>query len=244
LRNNLGFIFGPGLKSYLQKVESAIKIEAMDSKTKLYVFAKKEVALIFIFMILIAITSFVMGVKIGKNYSLEMAGITKEDQKKVVELLSKKEEQLEEIKKNAETHQVESGDIESKLQEKISAEFGVEGQPAPTGAHGAAVVIPAHGPMSTEPAKREAGHPAKDGLTGKFTIQLGSHRTLKEAEDFAEGFKARGYDPIINQIDIKGKGTWYRVSLGAFNTNEEARAYIAKEKTLFIGQDYTIVKMP
>lgn len=216
----------------------------MDSKTKLYVFAKKEVALIFIFMILIAITSFVMGVKIGKNYSLEMAGITKEDQKKVVELLSKKEEQLEEIKKNAEAHQVESGDIESKLQEKISAEFGVEGGPAPTGAHGAAAVAPAHGPMSTEPAKREAGHAGKDGLTGKLTIQLGSHRTLKEAEDFAEGFKARGYDPIINQIDIKGKGTWYRVSLGAFNTNEEARAYIAKEKTLFIGQDYTIVKMP
>jgi hypothetical protein len=50
----------------------------MDSKTKLYVFAKKEVGLIFIFMILIAITSFVLGVKIGKNYSLEMAGVTKE----------------------------------------------------------------------------------------------------------------------------------------------------------------------
>lgn len=219
----------------------------MDSKTKLYVFAKKEVALIFIFMILIAITSFVLGVKIGKNYSLEMAGITPADQKKVVELLSKKEEQLEDIKKNAEAHTVESSEIEHKLQEKISAEFG-GGEKAPA-AHGEAVAPAvttpaAHGPMSTEPAKREAGHSPKDGLSGKFTIQLGSHRTLKEAEDFAEGFKARGYDPIINQIDIKGKGTWYRVSLGAFSTNEEARAYIAKEKTLFIGQDYTIVKMP
>lgn len=213
----------------------------MDSKTKLYVFAKKEVALIFIFMILIAITSFVMGVKIGKNYSLEMAGITPADQKKVVELLSKKEEQLEDIKKNAEAHQVESSDIESKLQEKISAEFGGD---AP--AHGTATAPAAgtHAPMSTEPVKAGHGAQSKDGLSGKFTIQLGSHRTLKEAEDFAEGFKARGYDPIINQIDIKGKGTWYRVSLGAFGTNEEARAYIAKEKTLFIGQDYTIVKMP
>jgi cell division protein FtsN len=96
--------------------------------------------------------------------------------------------------------------------------------------------------MSTEPKHETAK--AKDGLAGKFTIQLGSHRTLKEAEEFAEGFKARGYDPIINQIDIKGKGTWYRVSLGAFNTNEEAKSYIVREKTLFIGQDYTIVKMP
>jgi cell division protein FtsN len=223
----------------------------MDSKTKLYVFAKKEVALIFIFMILIAITSFVLGVKIGKNYSLEMAGITPEDQKKVVDLLSKKEEQLEDIKKNAESHTVESSDVEHKLQEKIASEFGngkevpaAHGEAHAEAAHGTAPATPvSHAPnMSVEP-KHEAAA-SRDGLSGKFTIQLGSHRTLKEAEDFAEGFKARGYDPIINQIDIKGKGTWYRVSLGAFNNMEEAKSYIAKEKTLFIGQDYAIVKMP
>ena len=209
----------------------------MESYTKLYVFAKKEVALIFIFMILIAITSFVMGVKIGKSYSLELAGVTPEDQKKVVELLSKNEESLEEIKKNEASHAVESGDIEHKLQEKISNEFGSgesHGQSAGN------MSSEAHAP--TAPAGHQAEH--KDALSGKFTIQLGSHRTLKEAEDFAEGFKARGYDPIINQIDIKGKGTWYRVSLGAFNSMEEAKAYTAKEKTLFIGQDYTVVKMP
>lgn len=207
----------------------------MESNTKLYVFAKKEVALIFIFMILIAITSFVMGVKIGKNYSLELAGVTPEDQKKVVELLSKNEETLEEIKKNEASHAVESGDIEHKLQEKISNEFG-NGEGA---SNMSSVAKSGHDAHAT-------GAPAehKDALSGKFTIQLGSHRTLKEAEDFAEGFKARGYDPIINQIDIKGKGTWYRVSLGAFNNMEEAKAYTAKEKTLFIGQDYTVVKMP
>lgn len=209
----------------------------MDSKTKLYVFAKKEVALIFIFMILIAITSFVMGVKIGKNYSLEIAGITPADQKKVVELLSTKEEALEDIKKNAEAHTVESSEIEHKLQEKISSEFGSDPKENHEGA------APAHETnMSTE--KSHDAPKIHDALSGKFTIQLGSHRTLKEAEDFAEGFKARGYDTIINQIDIKGKGTWYRVSLGAFSSQDEAKSYISKEKTLFIGQDYTIVKMP
>jgi cell division protein FtsN len=219
----------------------------MDSKTKLYVFAKKEVALIFIFMILIAITSFITGIKIGKKYTYEVAGITHEDQKKVVDLLSKNEEDLEGIKKNQDAHKVESADIENKLQEKISEEFG----------NHTAATAPAHGGaqhevnMSSE-VKHEAAasHENKsvksvnDELSGKMTIQLGSHRTLKEAEEFSEGFKARGYDPIINQIEIKGKGTWYRVSLGAFANIEEAKSYIAKEKTLFIGQDYTIVKMP
>lgn len=203
----------------------------MDSKTKLYVFAKKEVALIFIFMILIAVTSFVLGVKIGKNYSLEMAGVTPEDQKKVVELLSNKEEELSKIKANPESSTVESSEIEHKLQEKITEEFGTD---KPATAHGE---VDAHGTNMSVP-------PVKDALSGKFTIQLGSHRTLKEAESFAEGFRARGYNPIINQIEIKGKGTWYRVSLEAFNTAEEAKAYVGREKSLFVGQDYTIIKMP
>jgi cell division protein FtsN len=203
----------------------------MDSKTKLYVFAKKEVALIFIFMILIAVTSFVLGVKIGKNYSMELAGITPEDQKKVIELLSNKEEALQDIKANPESSAVESSEVENKLQEKISAEFG-NTPGAATEAHGNT-----HSNMSVAPKET-------DQLSGKFTIQLGSHRTLKEAEDFAEGFRARGYNPIINQIEIKGKGTWYRVSLEAFSTMEEAKAYVGKEKSLFMGQDYTIIKMP
>lgn len=206
----------------------------MDTKTKLYVFAKKEVALIFIFMILIAVTSFVLGVKIGKNYSMEMAGITPEDQKKVVELLSNKEEELSTIKANPEANTVESSDIENKLQEKISEEFG--GGATPATGHGAMTPVSGHAP--------EAKHETKDALSGKFTIQLGSHRTLKEAESFAEGFRARGYNPIINQIEIKGKGTWYRVSLEAFDTAEQAKAYVGREKSLFMGQDYTVIKMP
>lgn len=208
----------------------------MDSKTRLYVFAKKEVALIFVFMILIAVTSFVFGVKVGKSYSLDMSGISEADRKKVVELLSKNEEDLQEIKKNQDAHTVESTDIENKLQEKITTEFG-----AGTDPH-AANMSTEHAPQSNAAETHTAS--TTDGLSGKFTIQLGSHRTLKEAEDFAEGFKARGYDPIINQIEIKGKGTWFRVSLGAFANQEEAKAYITKEKSLFLGQDYTIVKMP
>lgn len=203
----------------------------MDSKTKLYVFAKKEIALIFVFMILIAVTSFVLGVKVGKNYSLEVSGITHDDQKKVVELLSQKEEELNGLKTNPGSGKLESSEIENKLKEKINEEFGV--QKEYKGANEA--------PISSEKSTTST---QKDSLSGKYTIQLSSHRTLEEAEIFAEGFRARGYNPIINQTELKGKGTWYRVSLEAFDSLEEAKAYVAKEKTLFMGQDYTIIKLP
>ena len=72
----------------------------------------------------------------------------------------------------------------------------------------------------------------------KFTIQLGSYRTLKEAQEFANGFKIKGYNPMIKQTDVTGRGAWYRVNLGVFNSLSQAKNYILKEKELFMGQDY------
>ena len=90
-----------------------------------------------------------------------------------------------------------------------------------------------------ETAKETASNNS-DKFTGKFTIQLSSHRSKDEATEFSNGFTARGYDPIVNEVELKGKGTWYRVSLGVFDNVSEAKEYILKEKELFQGQDYVI----
>ncbi|MBK23154.1 MAG: hypothetical protein CME70_04035 [Halobacteriovorax sp.] len=198
----------------------------MNENTKLYVFAKKEVALIFIFMVLIAISAFVLGVKIGKNYSYLQAGYTPEDRAKV-DMLSGQEEQLNKTiekreqvdpqKLKDETHKA----LEERLKQELEAPEKVEATPAADEGN-------------------ETTQVSGDDFAGKFTIQLGSHRSKSEAEEFANGFKYRGYNPIINEVDISGRGTWYRTSLGVFSSIEEAKAYIKKEMELFRGQDYVI----
>lgn len=94
--------------------------------------------------------------------------------------------------------------------------------------------------MVVENTDNEMKSDDKDKFAGKFTIQLSSHRSRKEAEEFAGGFTVRGYDPIINEVRISGRGTWYRVSLGVFESASEAKNYIIGEKELFLGQDYVI----
>lgn len=225
----------------------------MDSKTKLYVFTRIEVFLIFLFMICISVTSFLLGVKVGDHYSFVSAGYKPEDKARV-ELLSKKEEELKKIQ-GMEIESQNSEDVESQLKEKINQEFGT-GLPAANDAHGGGAphttAPDAHGtPTShapeaqkSEPLQSSPAKASRDQLSGLFTVQLGSHRTLKEAEDFALGFKARGYDPIISEYNSKDKGTWFRVSLGAFKSLAEAKVYVGKEKSLLQGQDYAIIKMP
>ncbi|MBT6326705.1 MAG: SPOR domain-containing protein, partial [Bdellovibrionales bacterium] len=82
----------------------------------------------------------------------------------------------------------------------------------------------------------------KESVVGKYTIQLGSHRNLVDAENFSEGFRIRGYNPVINEVTINGRGTWYRVSLGAFDNIRDLKDYVEKEKSLFESQDYVVGK--
>lgn len=233
-----------------------LKIKDMDENTKLYVFSKREVALIFLFMFLIAITSFVFGVKIGKNYSYETAGFTPEDRAKV-ELLSGQEERVNEV---VEERKVEAEDktqlldLNKKLEERIKEETSSQGkrfeneqvtEPAPetpsnegdTTDTGNQMVEPVPGTVVEQPGTSKP-KTVKDQYSGKYTIQLGSHRSLEEAEAFAEGFKVRGYNPIINEAELPNRGIWYRVSLGVFETVSEAKEFVKKEQSLFQGQEY------
>ncbi|MCO4793312.1 MAG: SPOR domain-containing protein [Bacteriovoracaceae bacterium] len=224
----------------------------MDEKTKLYVFEKKEVALIFIFMILIAVTSFMFGVRVGKNYSYQASGFTTEDKEKV-DLLSGQEEMVNQVVKertDGKEKDVTPEQLKEKMHEtlkaKIMDELNKEERPKVD-----APVVKEKPVDSTKPLENRdliedssstAPQPnsGQDSYTGKFTIQLSSHRSRKEASEFAGGFTIRGYDPIINEVQLSGRGTWYRVSLGVFDTANQAKNYIAKEKELFQGQDYVI----
>ncbi len=226
----------------------------MDEKTKLYVFAKKEVALIFIFMILIASTAFVFGFKLGKGYSFTDQGFTPVDRQNV-DILSKEEENVQKITEENKdsSKEVSQEDFQKRLEERINQELNEEAKPVkdqpeqpvePSQPQSKAKPVekPIEPAISDVADSQAAPQKSNDNYSGKYTIQLGSHRSLKEAEEFAAGFKYRGYVPIINEVDIPSRGVWYRVSLGVFDTIAQAKEFISKENSLFQGQDYVLVR--
>jgi len=258
----------------------------MSEKTKVYIFERFELALILLLIILVAVTSFVLGVKFGKNYSFAQAGLTKADRERV-ELLSTDEEQVNSVVAKDQSadrpeHALDKNNLlrqnDARLSQKIAA--AIESNPATPAA---AVINPAPNnaqvaAVSETPAATAIPQQKKDvfvtntrdaynlpidkqinqeqaeivkqtptiaprpNLSGKYTIQLGSHRDRADAEKFAEGFRIRGHNPIISEVELKEKGgTWYRVSIGVFDTITEAKDYILnQERALFQGQDYVI----
>lgn len=221
----------------------------MDEKTKLYVFARSELFLIFGFILVMAISSFVFGVKVGKNYSYMQAGLTEKEQD-TLEMLSGQEElvknNLQDGQAIAPQKEEIAQDSHSRLTEIINKEFeqdetkkaAVEQVTEVKKPEPSETVATTNSKSEPEVKAPEVAQRAQDEYTGKWTIQLGSHQNLSEAERFAEGFKIRGYQPIINEAYVPNKGTWYRVSLGIFETMADAKDYVLKEKTLFEGQEY------
>lgn len=238
----------------------------MNENAKLYVFERKEVVLIFLFMFVTAVTSFVFGVKVGKNFSFQQAGLTQAERTKL-ELMSGQEETVETVVQEKSKEVVESStvtqDSHERLKSIIDQQFsegkGTAAKSNETKINETKSEAKSETPAATETKAPEAavttegsevseastGTPVVssknkgvDHYTGKWTIQLGAHRTLEEAEKFSDGFRVRGYSPIINEVNLSGKGAWFRVSLGVFETLAEAKEYVLKERTLFEGQDY------
>jgi septal ring-binding cell division protein DamX len=198
----------------------------MDENNKVTIFEKKEIILILIFVVVLIITSFTLGIRLGKKLALNESGIKEEDVK-AVELKSTAEEDVEAAV--AEDSKLTDEEKLKKLMDESKARLSDELQK-----------FSSEEATKTETAKTEA---PQSSMVGKYTIQLGSYNTLDEAKQFAEGFTVRGYNPIINEVKIEGKGTWYRVSLGVFTTVEEAKSYIKQEQSLFSGQDHVISKI-
>lgn len=234
----------------------------MEENNKLFVFDKKEVVLIFVFIVVIAVTTFTLGVRIGKQLSLKEDGYTKKDVESV-NLKSVEEEYVEKVVGSqdappnfegalgetpaalpSEAAKVE--DVEARLREEMAklaaGQTGAEAEDVSVQETVQNPDVDSAPAQETPQSSDELYSPGRD-VSGKFTIQLYANQSKAAAQDFADAFIVKGYDVIINEAEIPGKGTWYRVSVGIFDTIGDAKTYLQKEKDLFKGEDYIIQQL-
>jgi DedD protein len=96
----------------------------------------------------------------------------------------------------------------------------------------AASTPPAAAPAPAAPATKppeekaevqaRAAKPPPAG-TGAFTIQIGATQQRPEADRIAARY--RSLRPRVEAADVQGKGRWYRVRVGSFETREAAERY-------------------
>lgn len=218
-----------------------------ENNSKLFVFDKKEVILIFFFMLLIAVTSFTLGVRVGKDLLLKSEGYTEEDVQ-TINMKTSKEEEIEDLVREVKPLPKTEEAVLDSYQDRLDQEFQntIEDTTATTPSFENEIdEAPQNSDFEevfnaiTEVNETGTNNP----YAKKWTVQIVSFPDKESAVEFANGFVARGYNPIINSVEISGRGTWYRVSLGLFDTRAEAIEYIEQNQTIFGGKEYQIYQI-
>lgn len=129
------------------------------------------------------------------------------------------------------THKAETKMVEHKAEKKTVAA-------AQHGAHDEEPQAPAHNLVNNRPATnslvKAAQHESRQPSSipkdvaqysvGKFTVQVAAFGSEGEAKKKAEQLKEQGYSSFYLPASVKGK-TWYRVNVGLFATEKEAKDY-------------------
>lgn len=63
--------------------------------------------------------------------------------------------------------------------------------------------------------------PARD-----WALQLAAYQSREEADRLVAGLRDKGHAPYVVEAELPGKGTWYRVRLGHFESKEVASRYL------------------
>jgi len=80
---------------------------------------------------------------------------------------------------------------------------------------------------SAQLAASSSGPPAAAGHEGAYQLQVSSFRDKAESDQFAEQLRVRGHRAYVVEAHVPGRGTWYRVRVGPFPTQQAAAAYRA-----------------
>jgi hypothetical protein len=74
----------------------------------------------------------------------------------------------------------------------------------------------------------------------RYTVQLEATQELDVALNKVKGFKGQGLDAYIVKIDVQDKGTFYRIRVGNFPTQADAKKYAADLQRLGFSSEFYI----
>ncbi len=83
--------------------------------------------------------------------------------------------------------------------------------------------------VASEAAQLESMPPSADtapaGREGGYQLQVSSFRTQGEAQGFADQLRARSHKAYVVEAHVPGRGTWFRVRIGPFQTKNAVLQY-------------------
>jgi cell division septation protein DedD len=104
----------------------------------------------------------------------------------------------------------------AEIPQPVRAATVVPAPPQPTAVPPSSTPAPAAAPPALAPPPRDLG---------AFTVQVGASQDRGEAARLQNRVRTAGLRPYVVEARLGGKGTWYRVRVGAFRDRESATRF-------------------
>ncbi len=216
----------------------------MEPKPRLFIFERKEVTVLFLLAIFVAIFAFTLGIHFGKQLTPDPTTAASDTHESAGEAAGEEEahvavgdraEQLPEKEKLLEAAKAAptAGDdaVAKALQDEV-AKTGIKLEKP----------IETDLPNETAPAAEASGkHSARPN--GNFTLQVAAFPSELEAKKRLQEIVHRDESAFVEKAEVKNK-TWYRVYVGGFVSKQDAEKRGKQLVSKRVIDGYVVSRMP
>ena len=202
----------------------------MQPKHDLLVFSKKEILVVLLLLILVALFSFTIGLKLGKSLASKESPVVQQEHQNPP--LEEKAEATDEEEEEEEPDTGADHNPQAHPSSHPSSYTGSSG----TTTHSKGSVADSVADQKLEEEVKKEGIQSHRAITTElpqqpkkasegvgYTLQVGAYKTVAEATEEVAVLKRKGIEKAFYfEAEVPGKGTWYRVGIGVYKSKNDA----------------------
>lgn len=197
-----------------------------DEKRRLFIYDRKEVGVLILLGVGVALFAFTLGVHLGKQV-IPKPVETASEAHSVEPVESTKDQAPSRVEISQEVKNV-PGAVDETLDQSLRDEIAKTGlqidKPRQVELPEKIRKVAPEKPLPSDKkgdSKSEKQASQSDNV-GRYTLQVGSFPSLREAEPELLKLNENGLRAEVREVDIAGKGKWYRLFVGQFETIKDA----------------------
>jgi cell division protein FtsN len=202
----------------------------MQQKQRVFIYDRKEMGVLTLLGVMVAVFAFTLGVHLGKKVAAQPKGTGVVGEAAPVATLNDQVPEPREIHENAKgVEQTADETLSQSLKEEVG-QVGVKTEKTmqvdlpkqPKTQNAGATTLQESADDQETPPQAQAPATEQPKMAGRYSLQIGSYPVLADAKARIEEIAKSGLKPYLKEAEIQGRGRWYRVFVGEYQTVAEA----------------------
>lgn len=207
----------------------------MKFRQRLFIFDHKELAVLLPLIFMVSLFTFTLGIHLGKRVGTKSHSLPNENVEKA-QTLADQNPTRHQLLEQGKGEQVA---LEETLNQELHDEVTRSGIklniPRQVNLPEETKVSLNHSTTSEETQSHHPSHP--------YTLQIGSYPTLAEAKKHLQSIAHSELQPFWREAELKGKGKWYRLYLGKFQSRNDAEQAGQKYRSQHMIDSFIVSKL-